>query len=168
MKDSPIQFCVYPQPGKSLRQELPLQELRNLFQVAAFWAQNRTIDDLEIALAHSKPIGLVRDGDRLIGFARATSDGVYRATIWDVVVHPDYQGKGIGRKLLDTLLSHPHLSRVERIYLMTTYQEKFYERAGFERNHSTTMVLNNRPVELLSVTDASNHQPQASNIQASF
>jgi len=70
----------------------------------------------------------------------ATSDGIYRATIWDVVIHPDYRGTGLGRKLVETVLSHPRMNRVERVYLMTTHQQRFYEQIGFECNSSTTMV----------------------------
>lgn len=84
----------------------------------------------------------------LIGFARATSDGIYRATIWDVVVHPDYQGCGLGRKLVQTVLSHPQMNQVERVYLMTTHQQSFYEKIGFEPNASKTMVLHNQPIEV--------------------
>ncbi|HEY9845449.1 MAG TPA: GNAT family N-acetyltransferase, partial [Candidatus Caenarcaniphilales bacterium] len=94
-----------------------------------------------VAIAHSKPVMTVWDGEHLIGFARATSDGIYRATIWDVIIHPDYRGAGLGRKLVEKLLAHPHLSQVERVYLMTTHQQHFYERLGFQRNSSTTMVL---------------------------
>ena len=87
-------------------------------------------------------------GDRLIGFSRATSDCVYRATIWDVIVHPEFQGSGIGRKLVETILTHPRVSRVERVYLMTTHKQRFYERIGFEVNTTTTMVLYNQPLEV--------------------
>lgn len=87
------------------------------------------------------------DGDYLVGFARATSDGIYRATIWDVVIHPTYQGAGLGRKLVQTVLGHPHMSRVERVYLMTTHQQQFYERIGFQENQTTTMVLFNQVIE---------------------
>ncbi len=38
---------------------------------------------------------------RLIGFARCTGDGVLEATVWDVAVHPVYQGFGLGRQLMD-------------------------------------------------------------------
>ncbi|MBD1929712.1 GNAT family N-acetyltransferase [Trichocoleus sp. FACHB-90] len=136
-----IQFC----DNKS---KIDFKQLLELFQIAAFWAQSRKIEDLEVAIANSEPAMSVWDGDRLIGFARATSDGVYRATIWDVIIHPDYQGAGLGRKLVETLISHPRLSRVERVYLLTTYQQGFYSRIGFEySNPSTTMVLyNNQPV----------------------
>lgn len=121
-----------------------LYQLQALFNATAHWAQERCLEDLSIAIAHSKPVVTAWDGDRLIGFARATSDGVYRATIWDVVIHADYQGAGLGRKLVQTVLSHPHVSRVERVYLMTSQQQRFYECIGFEPNATTTMVLHNQ------------------------
>jgi N-acetylglutamate synthase-like GNAT family acetyltransferase len=131
--------------------EPDLAQLIRLFQAAAFWAQDRSAADMATAIAHSYPIVTAWDGETLIGFARATSDGVFRATIWDVVIDPTYQGGGLGRKMVETLVSHPHMSRVERVYLMTTRQQGFYQRIGFEENHSTTMVLYNTEVEMLPV-----------------
>ena len=124
-----------------------LQQLLELFQVAAFWASDRTAEEMAIAIAHSHPVVTVWDHGRLIGFSRATSDGVFRATIWDVVIHPDYQGAGLGRKVVQTVLSHPLMSRIERVYLMTTNQQAFYERIGFEENQTTTMVLFHQEIE---------------------
>lgn len=142
-----VQFHLHDglNPGTGSR-AVDLQQLQELFRVAAFWAADRTVEDLAIAITNSKPVVTAWDGDRQIGFARATSDGVYRATIWDVVIHPDYQGAGLGRKLVETVLMHPHVNRAERVYLMTTNQQHFYERIGFEENPSTTMVLFNKPV----------------------
>ncbi|MCU0544821.1 MAG: GNAT family N-acetyltransferase [Oscillatoriaceae cyanobacterium Prado104] len=137
---SHIQFCID-------RDRADLKQIQELFKAAAFWARERQIEDWEIAIANSEPVVTVWDGERTIGFARATSDGIYRATIWDVAIHPDYQGAGLGRKLVQTVLSHPRMCRVERVYLMTTYQQSFYERIGFQYNASTTMVLENRPLE---------------------
>lgn len=142
-----IQFCLQDAMSQGVcSREIDLDQLQDLFQVTAFWAQNRRLEDWKIALANSKPVVTAWDNDRLIGFARATSDGVYRATIWDVVIHPDYQGAGLGRKLVETVLMHPHVNRVERVYLMTTHQQSFYERIGFEINSTTTMVLFNQPM----------------------
>lgn len=123
---------------------IDLLQLRALFNLTAFWARDRSIEDLETAIRYSDPVITVWNGERLIGHARATSDGIYRATIWDVIVHPDYQGAGLGRKLVETVIAHPRVNRVERVYLMTTNQQKFYERVGFEENPTTTMVLFNR------------------------
>jgi len=121
-------------------------QLQQLFAITAFWAPSRSIEDLEIAVANSDPVVSLWDGQKLIGFARATSDGIYRAGIWDVIIHPDYQGRGLGSKLVETVLSHPKMQRVERIYLTTTHQQHFYEKIGFQQNSSTTMVLNNKPL----------------------
>ncbi len=137
---SHIQFCI----GSD---RADIAQIQELFKAAAFWARERKREDWEIAIANSEPVVTVWDGSRAIGFARATSDGIYRATIWDVAIHPDYQGAGLGRKLVQTALSHPRMCRVERVYLMTTYKQSFYERIGFQHNASTTMVLENQLLE---------------------
>jgi N-acetylglutamate synthase-like GNAT family acetyltransferase len=137
-----IQFCegLSPIPATPLA-EGNLVQLQQLFDRAAFWARGRSLEDLTIAINHSHPVISVWDGQRLIGFARTTSDGIYRATIWDVVIHPEYRGGGLGRQLVQTLLAHPHVRRVERVYLMTTNHQRFYEKIGFHSNSSTTLVL---------------------------
>ena len=136
MDCSHIQFC-----GDKSKVDFP--QLQRLFAKIAFWARERNIDELQIAIANSNPVVTVWDKQRLIGFARATSDGIYRAGIWDVIIDPDYQGVGLGRKLVQTVLSHPLVSKVERVYLTTTHQQSFYERIGFQQNETTTMVLYN-------------------------
>ncbi len=125
--------------------DIDYHQLQQLFTITAFWAQTRTIEDLQIAVTNSEPVISLWDRKTLIGFARATSDGIYRATIWDVIIHPDYQGRGLGSKLVETVLSHPKMQRVERIYLTTTHQQHFYEKIGFQQNSTTTMVLHNQP-----------------------
>jgi ribosomal protein S18 acetylase RimI-like enzyme len=147
MTNSPVQLQIHD-PHHS-DPEIDILQLQALFRLGAFWAQDRGMADLEIAIAHSSPVVTAWAGDHLIGFARATSDWVYRATIWDVVVHPDYRGLGIGRKLVQTVLGHPAVNRVERVYLMTTHQQHFYEQIGFQANTTTTMVLYNQSQRLL-------------------
>lgn len=133
-----IRFC-------DLRSQVDPHQLKELFNLAAFWAQNRSVEDLATAIANSDPVISLWDEDRLVGFCRATSDCVYRACIWDVVIHPQYRGLGLGREMIERLLKHPRVSPVERVYLMTTYQQGFYTRLGFQfPNPSTTMVLYNR------------------------
>jgi N-acetylglutamate synthase-like GNAT family acetyltransferase len=127
------------------KSEIDLYQLQELFNIAAFWAKGRSVEDLSIAITNSNSAVSIWDGEKLIGFARANSDGIYRATIWDVVIHPAYRGRGLGSKLVETLLSQPCIHRVERVYLTTTHQQHFYEKIGFQRNNSTTMVLCNQP-----------------------
>ena len=66
---------------------------------------------------------------QLVGAARATSDGVYYATILDVAVDPGFQGAGIGRKMMTELLRR---LPVQKVYLTTVPgKEGFYEKFGF-------------------------------------
>jgi ribosomal protein S18 acetylase RimI-like enzyme len=134
MQSQSIQFS-------DCRSTLDFHQLQSLLNKSAFWAVDRQIEDLKIAVDRSEPVVSAWDDSKLIGFARATSDGVYRATIWDVVIDPDYQRLGLGRKLVETILLHPCMQRVERTYLTTTHQQSFYERLGFVINSSTTMML---------------------------
>jgi ribosomal protein S18 acetylase RimI-like enzyme len=65
-------------------------------------------------------VGLWRHDPRLpklVGFARCTGDGVVEATIWDVAVHPHYQGAGLGKELLAYVLDQLRLMEVERVSL---------------------------------------------------
>ena len=124
MDYSQVQLCTRPS-------QIDLLQLQALFELAAFWARERQLEELAIAIANSDPVVSAWDGEKMIGFARAISDGVYRATIWDVVIHPDYPGVGLGQKLVETVLNHPRMNRVERIYLMTTDQQHVYKQIGF-------------------------------------
>jgi len=91
------------------RQKVDVPQVQHLLAIGAFWASQRTLSDLETAIQHSEPVVTAWDGERLVGFARATSDRVYRAVLWDVVIHPEYRGQGLGRTLVTTLLAHPSI-----------------------------------------------------------
>ncbi|MEN9246407.1 MAG: GNAT family N-acetyltransferase [Thermostichales cyanobacterium SRBZ-1_bins_19] len=142
------------------RQEVQIPALVQLFNRNAFWAQNRDPEQVAKALAFSHPVVSVWDGERMIGFGRATSDGVYRAVLWDIVIDRDYRQRGLGRKLVETLIAHPHVQGVERVYLFTTHQQGFYQRIGFVENPSTTLVLMGKALEFLTPVSVGGEQAQ--------
>jgi ribosomal protein S18 acetylase RimI-like enzyme len=76
-------------------------------------------------------IGLRSQDGRLLGSARAMSDGARLAHIADVIVHPEYRGRGYGRVLMRCLLEHPSLRNVSVVRLGTADQQRFYESLGF-------------------------------------
>jgi ribosomal protein S18 acetylase RimI-like enzyme len=107
--------------------------LQALYQHAP-WARGRTLDGIGAMLARTDYHFSAWDGGRLIGFARVLTDGIYRATLWDVVVHPDYQRRGVGEELMNRILAHPVLSKVEKFWLNTRDKFGFYEKFGFVRS----------------------------------
>ncbi len=54
---------------------------------------------------------------RLVGFARCTGDGVLEATVWDVAIHPIYQGSGLGKELMKYVLEILRKMRTKRVTL---------------------------------------------------
>ena len=68
-------------------------------------AESRSQGQLWRMLAGSTMVASPRHGKRLMGFGRATSDGIHRAVLWDVVVAGDLQLRGLGRRVVETRLS---------------------------------------------------------------
>jgi len=108
-----------------------LRQLQRLLDQNSFWAQGRSRAQLRQMLAGSQAVVTAWSGRQLVGFGRASSDGVFRAVLWDVVVAEGHQGQGLGRQLVQTLMAAPALQGVERTYLMTTNGAGFYEKLGF-------------------------------------
>ncbi|RED66149.1 GNAT family N-acetyltransferase [Cohnella lupini] len=68
----------------------------------------------------------------LIAFGYIAGPGIEHGYLEDVIVHPDYQEKGIGNSLVKTLLQEAHIYGISIITV--TYQDKhkaFYENCGF-------------------------------------
>lgn len=70
--------------------------------------------------------------DKLIGFARATSDNTFNATIWDVVVHPEFQRQGLGKVLINEIVKELRCSGINTITLFADpHVLSFYKALGF-------------------------------------
>ena len=72
------------------------------------------------------------EGTELIGYIDSISNGVTDAYIQDLMVHPKYQGKGIGTELMNQMIAY---MKEKHIYMVSViFEEKlktFYERFGF-------------------------------------
>nr|YP_010903404.1 hypothetical protein REP88_pgp171 [Hypnea cryptica]WCH55857.1 hypothetical protein [Hypnea cryptica] len=111
-----------------------LYELEQLCD-AVGWVR-RPLKKVKAAIDHSFiTICLFYKEDRykkLIGFARATSDAVFHATIWDVVIHPDFQGKGLGKILMNQLIAELRYADISTITLFADpHVVSFYHNVGF-------------------------------------
>ena len=118
-----------------------LKQLQLLLDGHSFWAGGRSIPQLRRMLSGSQAVVSAWSGARLVGFGRASSDGVFRAVLWDVVVAEDQQGQGLGRRIVEALITSPKLERVERVYLMTTNSSGFYRQLGFKQMSSQQLML---------------------------
>jgi predicted N-acetyltransferase YhbS len=127
--------------GPALRPVGAIEQLRSLLERESFWARGRSSRQLRRMLRASDAVVSAWRGDRLVGFGRATSDGLYRAVLWDVVVAEAEAGRGLGRRIVESLLTAPVVGRAERIYLMTTNCRGFYERLGFRVSQGQELMV---------------------------
>ena len=118
-----------------------LTQLRRLLDQHSFWGQGRSAPQLRRMLAASQAAVSLWDGRRLVGFGRASSDQVFRAVLWDVVVAESHRSQGLGRRVVEELLRCPAVRAVERVYLMTTNSEGFYRHLGFDASHRQHLLV---------------------------
>jgi N-acetylglutamate synthase-like GNAT family acetyltransferase len=132
-----LQLGLHP----DLRPAGALHQLQRLLNTNAFWGKGRSLADLRRMVNNSTVCVTAWKGRQLVGFGRATSDAVFRGTIWDVVVDGREMGQGIGRSIVETLLRSSALSRCERVYLMTTNSAEFYKKIGFTAISSQVLMI---------------------------
>ncbi len=113
------------------------EKVSHLYKIAPLG--DKKAEDLRSVFGNSMFKCFVFDDGQLIGAGRVLADGVDCAYICDVVVHPDYQGTGIGKSLMKKLmdLSQGH----KKIILYSNPgKEGFYEKLGF-RFMKTAMAI---------------------------
>ena len=118
-----------------------LYKLKVLLDKNTSWAKNRKIKDLKNCLANSDVIISLWSNNKILGFGRALSDGIYRTVLWDIVIDHNYQGKGYGKLIVNSLLESKRIKQSEKIYLMTSNQKDFYCQIGFDEVYSQNLLI---------------------------
>ena len=109
------------------------EQLHVLYQ-QEWWTKGRSLEDVRSMLADQAYVyGMCEaETEKLVGFARVLSDGVFKAVVFDVIVDPGHRGQAIGRKLMERVLADPRLSRVSHFELYCLPElAPFYESFGF-------------------------------------
>ena len=89
-------------------------------------------DELLFSISNSYYTLSAYDNDRLIGFGRIVSDGILHAMIYEMIINPDYQGKGIGGDILNMLIQKCLDSNIRDIQLFCAKGKRgFYEKYNF-------------------------------------
>jgi ribosomal protein S18 acetylase RimI-like enzyme len=104
----------------------------NLFKTTG-WQTTAEAADLMLALHNSWLTLSVYDQEYLVGFGRVVSDGVMYAMVYDLIVRPEYQGKGIGKAILEKLINRCKMQGIQQVQLFCAKGKiHFYERFGFQ------------------------------------
>lgn len=122
-------------PGVTLHAWLPpaAADQVSALLADAYWNQGAfSRDEIRRAHASGQPWVGARDPDgHVVASARAISDGSKLAWIYDVIVAPEWRGRGLGQAVTRLLLDHPGVRGARRVMLGTRDAQTLYGRFGF-------------------------------------
>ena len=116
----------------SITKDLPRADVLALYRAAGWFGPSDPAPELDAMIANSFAVSAAFDGaGRLVGMARALSDGVSDAYILDVVVAPEFRLQGVGREIVKRLADHLASFGIDWIVCVgVPGTESFYRAAG--------------------------------------
>ena len=115
------------------------QDLKGLF-LSVEWSSGHFPDKLVVAMKNFKTVISAWDGNKLVGMICAMDDGIMNAYVHYLLVRPEYQGKSIGKELVE---------RIKEIYkdylrvVVVAYNKElaFYEHCRFKKADDTSPMF---------------------------
>jgi ribosomal protein S18 acetylase RimI-like enzyme len=116
--------------------EVMTGEEYNKLRVSVDW-KPLTEGQAKRGLEHTTFLVVARDGEMAVGMGRVLFDYGYTAYIGDVIISPEYQGKGIGKCIIENLIQkvmNASEAGDKIMFIMGSAKGKegFYEKMGFE------------------------------------
>ncbi|MBU6398993.1 MAG: GNAT family N-acetyltransferase [Verrucomicrobia bacterium] len=128
---------------RTVRSRIHYREVRDLPRAAVVqlyrangWSSARKPVKLPRALRHSHTLISAWDGDKLVGLGNTLSDGHLVVYYSHLLVLPEYQGRGIGRRIVRMLKAN-YRGFHQHVLLADAKSVAFWERCGFKRAGKT-------------------------------
>jgi ribosomal protein S18 acetylase RimI-like enzyme len=106
------------------------------------WSNYMNFEVAETSLKNSIHCITVKDNEQIIGMGRIVGDGSIYLYIQDIVVHPDYQKHGIGKEIMNRLVTYLHENAPDKAFVglfASEGKESFYEKFDF-KDYSPNMT----------------------------
>lgn len=109
----------------------------------SYWSPGVPLKTVKRAMENSLCFG-VYNNNKQVGYARIITDHATFAYMADVFIDEKFRGKGLGKWLVEVIMTHPGLQGLRRIMLATKDAHKLYEQCGFTsiNNPERYMVYN--------------------------
>ena len=120
--------------------ETDWNDLSELYKIAPLGI--KPADDLELVFSNSRFKCFVFDDSKLVGVGRALADGLDCSYICDIAVHPDYQGTGLGKEIVQYLVQKSQGHKKIILYA-NPGKEGFYAGLGFKKMNTSMAIFQN-------------------------
>lgn len=120
---------------ESIKKDLNIEQIDSLMDSVG-WSNHRGEEKWREILSKSSFVYSVYDRQKMVGFGRILEDGAM-CMFYDIMVHRDYQGKGIGKMIMNSLLEQTKDKGYISVSLFAWPENKdflipFYNKFGFE------------------------------------
>ena len=112
------------------RSKLDIDMIHKFLIEDSYWAQTRTFEQTRTAIENSICFGVYLNY-RQVGFASVVSDRATFAYLGDVFILDEFRGRGLSKRLMETIVSHPELQGLRRWLLATKDAHGLYEQFEF-------------------------------------
>ena len=110
---------------------LDLPSIHQFLSTQAYWSLNIPFTTVKRSVENSLCFG-VYFGPQQVGFARVITDYATIAYLGDVFIIPEHRGKGLSKKLVGEIMTHPDLQGMRRWILLTGDAHGLYRQFGWE------------------------------------
>lgn len=114
--------------------------LSDLYQIAPLG--NKPAANLKTVFSNSQYKCFVFDGAQLVGAGRVLADGLDCAYICDVALRPEYQGRGLGKQIVQNLVDQSRGHKKIILYA-NPGKEGFYAKLGFKKMNTAMAIFQN-------------------------
>lgn len=112
------------------RARMDVETIHRFLNEESYWAEGVPRDLVERSIAHSLCFGAFEDG-RQVGFARVVTDFATFAYLADVFVLASHRGRGVSKRIMEAVMTHPDLQGLRRWHLVTGDAHGLYAQFGF-------------------------------------
>ena len=122
------------------------EQVQELF-LSVDWVSGNYPERLYKALMNSSTVLTVWDDEKLVGLVRVLDDTEMLAQIHYVLVHPDYQGRGIAGKMLE------HIKEKYKDFLYLEAMPADKNNVPFYQKHGFTVMENGAAIQICNYSD---------------
>lgn len=114
------------------KMQLDLAMIHNFLSNESYWAKSIPLGVVKKAIEHALCFGVYHQSKQ-VGFARVVTDYATTAYIGDVFILEPYRGKGLGKRLLKTIIDYPELAGLRLWLLGTKDAHDLYRKYRFKK-----------------------------------
>ena len=129
---------VYISTDKAL---LDINFIHQYIGKMSYWGAERTMEQTKKTIENSFCFGMYLKTNVQIGFARVVTDYVFFGYLMDVIIDNKYQGKGLGKALMEFILDHKAIKDLQTLALKTKDAHSLYDRYGFKKVGDSAMWM---------------------------